>query len=122
MSRRCYRDRFRCAEPGCEEHVNYETSTREEQRRLWQRQQSHPYRCTRHSQPDELLSAQRPRIVHEIASKRQRTDSGVDIGVYRGNWGMLHGPGFKAFAKDFPEGTVLRVTAEIILPEQEAAP
>lgn len=31
----------------------------------------------------------------------------------------MHGPGFKAFAEDFPDGTVLRVTAEIILPSRE---
>jgi hypothetical protein len=29
----------------------------------------------------------------------------------------MSGPGFKAFASDFPEGTVVRVTAEVVLPK-----
>jgi hypothetical protein len=31
--------------------------------------------------------------------------------------GIISGPGFLAYADDFPEGTVIRVTAEIIEPE-----
>lgn len=30
--------------------------------------------------------------------------------------GFAHGPGFKAWAKDFPEGTILYVVAEVFLP------
>jgi hypothetical protein len=32
--------------------------------------------------------------------------------------GFSHGPGFKAFAEDFPAGTRLRITAEIIFPQE----
>jgi hypothetical protein len=33
--------------------------------------------------------------------------------------GLISGYGFKAFADDFPEGTQLKITAEIILPEDQ---
>jgi len=33
---------------------------------------------------------------------------------------FAHGPGFKAFADDFPPGTRLRVTVEIVPPEGPA--
>jgi hypothetical protein len=32
--------------------------------------------------------------------------------------GFIYGSGYKAFADDFPEGTILRITAEIILPNK----
>lgn len=31
--------------------------------------------------------------------------------------GFTFGPGFKAFATDFPEGTQLRITAEVVIPD-----
>jgi hypothetical protein len=34
----------------------------------------------------------------------------------RGASGFSYGPGFKAFAKDFPEGTQLIVTTRVITP------
>lgn len=34
--------------------------------------------------------------------------------------GFLSGPGFAAYGKDFPPGTVFRLRAEVILPEPEA--
>ncbi len=63
-----------------------------------------------------MLSIDHLKTVSEKASKRLFTDRGADIGLYWDSMGFVHGPGFRAFAKDFPEGTVIRVTAEIILP------
>ncbi len=42
----------------------------------------------------------------------------TSIGLYWGHSGFMFGPGFKAWAKDFPVGTRIRVTAEITLPGQ----
>jgi len=37
-------------------------------------------------------------------------------GRYFGNFGFVSGPGFKAYAKDFPPGARLIITARIELP------
>jgi hypothetical protein len=63
---------------------------------------------------DEVLTNERRKIIREMASEAKVEGSPK---LYWGNFGMAHGPGFKAFADDFPAGTVIRVTAEIILPE-----
>lgn len=114
MSRRPYLSRFVCGADGCMDFVNYEANTRADQARLYQAYGQGRYRCSRHSRPDEVLSAERPIIVHEQVSYEES---------YGRFWrhcrsGFTYGPGFRAFAKDFPPGTCLRITAEVILPER----
>ena len=80
------------------------------------------WRCSRHDRPNEVLSIQNQKIESitqpsqtgytEVGYERRR----VATGVYWGHTGFLYGPGFKAWAADFPVGTRLKVTAEIILP------
>src|ERR1044072_5050018 len=114
MSRRPSIVRFRCGHPGCEEFARYEADNRYHAIEMDKRYGNGKYRCVRHSQPDSVLSADNSKIVDELISLKE------PHGLYWGNetaWGgFAHGPGFKAFAEDFPAGTVLRVTAEIILP------
>lgn len=114
MSRRLYMSRFPCAHPGCPEVANYESHTRSEQAET-QRRYYGKWRCVRHSQPQEVLGPGNLLIVHEETSRQE------PHGRYWGHSGFQYGPGFKAFAKDFPAGTVLRVTAEIILPDGPTA-
>ncbi len=114
---RRYSGRFECVEPMCQEVAHYEYSTRRDQTEAYKRYHKTPWRCIRHSQPQEVLSLANPKRATEIVSKRHFTDSGADIGLYFNSFGFVHGPGFKVFAKDFPEGTKLIVTAEIVLPE-----
>lgn len=123
MARR-YHSRFECGHEGCREVGNYESHTRAEQTDLHKRHGNKQWRCVRHSQPDEVLGTKNPVVVAELVSGEIISKSGGSLGLY---WkrssvsdhgrGFVFGEGFKAFAKDFPEGTVLRVTAEIILPE-----
>ena len=113
-----YGGRFECGEPGCREIAHYEFRTRKEQSETYARYYKTPWKCVRHSQPNEVLSLSNRKVTVEIVSRRSFTDSGTDIGVYwSGGSGLLFGHGFKAFSKDFPEGTKLVVTAEIVLPE-----
>lgn len=64
------------------------------------------------------------RITHEVVAEEKflkpsryyPNDPPRSLGLFFGNQGFVYGPGFRAFAKDFPAGTVLRVTAEVILP------
>ena len=117
-----YYGRFECEHIGCSEVANYSYSTRAEQTESYKRHHKTPWRCVRHSQPHEVLSESNPVRISEIVSKRLFTESGADIGLYFGKFGFMSGLGFKVFAKDFPEGTKLRVTAEIIMPTEDRAP
>lgn len=110
-----YAVRAECGEPGCREVANYEADTRKDQRRLYEKYGNKQWRCVRHSRPDEMLGPENRRIVWESVSQ-EKFYEGSSIGLYWGSSGFLSGPGFRAFTKDFPEGTTLRVTAEIVLP------
>lgn len=107
--------RFQCGHPDCREVVQYEYANRTEAASLFQRYGQGRWLCVRHSQPDEVLSPTNLIRVGEQVSREE------PYGRYWGHSGFVFGPGFKAFAKDFPPGTKLRVTAEIILPEEAPA-
>lgn len=115
MSRRPYIARFECGHEGCKEYAHYECHTRAEQTDLFRKYANGKWLCTRHSNPETVLSPTNLKTVNEVQSKQHLYD-GKSIGLYWGNSGFSSGPGFRAWAKDFPEGTVLRVTAEIVLP------
>lgn len=76
------------------------------------------YRCTRHRNPDEVLSGEVPtRTRTLIASRSTRYNLPKNLfwfeeGTETGS-GFVYGPGFKAYADDFPEGTRLTITAQI---------
>lgn len=108
--RRVYSSRFQCGHPGCPELAFFESPTRADQANISKRYHPDKWRCTRHTSPDEVLSPDSLRRTAEIVS---RETAG---GRYFGSFGLVTGPGFKIFAKDFPVGTTLRVTAEAILP------
>ncbi|TCL70596.1 hypothetical protein [Rhizobium sp. BK251] len=119
MSRRPSIARFKCGHPGCEEYARYEADNRQHYIDLDRRYGNGQYRCVRHSQPDSVLSLDNIKIVDEMTVFEQ--PHGLYWGKESASSGFAHGPGFKAFATDFPPGTRLRVTAEVILPDGEKA-
>lgn len=104
-----YSIRVECQHPGCREVANYEASTRKEQSEIYQRHGRNWF-CMRHTRMDETLSPTNLKRTTEVVS-RQET-----YGRFFGHSGFVSGLGFKLFAEDFPAGTTLRVTAEIIPP------
>lgn len=110
MSR--YQVRVQCGHPGCAEYSFYAADTRKEQSAIFDRLGNGKFRCVRHARPDEVLSAANPKRVTDMASRQE------PYGRYWGNSDFVYGLGFKAFAGDFPAGTIIRVTAEIILPAE----
>lgn len=104
--------RATCGHDGCNEFARYEADNRRHYIDLSDRYGNGKWRCVRHSQPNEVLSADNLLIVNELRVLESRGT------LYWGKEtpfsGFSHGPGFKAFAEDFPEGTVLRITAEIV--------
>ena len=109
--------RFKCGHEGCTEIVRYDADNLRHAADLANRYGNGKWRCVRHSQPDEVLSNQ----VRVISSEMKviKEDHGLYWGKDTSFSSFAHGPGFKAFAEDFPPGTVLRVTAEIIIPEDK---
>jgi hypothetical protein len=59
----------------------------------------------------EVLAADNDATEKVLVSKR-----GAGGNMYWDRSGFVYGPGFKAFADDFPEGTQLVVTARIVMP------
>lgn len=110
MARHEYISRFQCSSPGCQECGRYASTTRAEQADDHKRYGNGKWKCARHGRPDDVLSMDNRRRVFEIASDQR------EHGTYWGHSGFVSGPGFMAWSKDFPAGTIIRVTAEIIPP------
>lgn len=102
--------RPKCGHDGCVEYGLYQASDRTDSARLERQLGNGKWRCSRHSQPDEVLSPNNTHRTYECVSRQEA------YGRFFGNAGFVFGPGFKLWAKDFPAGTTLRVTAEVILP------
>lgn len=127
MGRREYTIRLRCTHEGCTETSFTTATTRREETEIRSRYAKSPYLCVRHTKPDEVLSTENlERTLVVVAQKVEaRFVRGIDTpGEVRyldglfwdGRSGFNFGPGFKAYASDFPEGTRLVVTARIELP------
>jgi len=104
--RRGYDLRVTCAEDGCNEFRSYHYDTKKELNEAYIRHKGH--KCLRHSKPNEVLGLKNKLIISEQ----------ICTGNYwGGKFGFTYGNKYRAYAKDFPEGTILKITAEIILPE-----
>ena len=103
--------RFQCSHPGCREFAYYTFQYKDEGVRIYADNGNGKYKCTRHNHPDTVLGFDRRKIVAESTSTEN-----VPGHLFWGHSGFASGPGFCAWADDFPKGTVLRVTAEIVLP------
>lgn len=67
--------------------------------------------CIRHTNPEEILSIDNDSRSVTFVSKK------IGDRNYWNNLGALHGPGFKAWPNDFPEGTKITISAFIELPK-----
>ena len=112
MARRNYVVRAKCHYPGCTEVARYEASTRKEEAEIYQRY-ARDWLCVRHTRPDEVLSPTNALRSTELVCQQE------SYGRFFGGQGFISGPGFKIYAADFPAGTKLRVTAEVILPPED---
>lgn len=121
MARREYSFSPQCVHDGCSERAHYVFTTRRDQTQtMADVRKRGGWRCTRHSQPDAVLTVHNPD--RETVLVSYETDFGyggkthrffAPQGQEKGGSGFVHGPGFKVFAEDFPAGTRLIVTARI---------
>lgn len=82
------------------------------------RRNKHPWACLRHTQPDETMGTDNRLRVFEAVAQRSVRYPELDELFWGDGSGFVPGPGFRAWARDFPPGTRLRVTAEILLPDE----
>jgi hypothetical protein len=98
-----------CNERGFTEYDGAADRTKAEQWRL-------RWRCVRHSKDGEDVLTPDRRTLSTVLVNAEESyglfwrPEGADIG----GSGFTFGPGFKVFSKDWPAGTRLRVTAEIV--------
>lgn len=103
--------RFGCQEPGCVQAGLFDYRNQDEAAQLY-RTYDGRWRCLRHSHKESWLTPESvTRTVTLIAEQREygRFWGGI-------NNGFAHGPGFMAYADEFPAGSELTVTASIKLP------
>lgn len=116
VGRRPISEVVRCAADGCRETAYYEHSSQREaaESRKWRAK--HPYRCLRHTRPDEVLSEEAPERTSFVEVYEKPHGRFWRAEHETSGSGSASGPGFRAFAKDFPPGTRLVVTARIEMP------
>jgi hypothetical protein len=107
MSREC-KIRKTCAHVGCVDFQIYIYATQREARESNSR--GHPWYCSRHTNPESILSVANP--IRETVMASVATE-GCGGHLFWDHFGFASGPGFKVWADDFPEGTKLIVTARI---------
>lgn len=114
-----------CAQEGCQERSHFSYPTLREQREGHAfRKDLPPWKCSRHNRPEQVLTPEnreRTQVcVAEfgkgkyIEDKLFWTGDGADGTLTSG---FTFGPGFKAYAEDFPPGTRLVITARIEIPD-----
>jgi hypothetical protein len=117
-----------CAHSGCPERSFIEYTARRDLDGV-----SPTWKCSRHAKPNEVLSADNPETtavwtLHpSYIDGYLRSDPPKLVGYFwgpegaeKGHSGGAVGPGFIAYAKDFPPGTRLVVTARVELPAEGA--
>lgn len=114
MARREYKLQKRCAHEGCTEIGRWTYETARDLASSYENRNA--YRCVRHSDPGSVLSAENKITEAVMTCVFSERAQGL---FWNGKSGLHTGPGFKAWASDFPEGTRLIVTARIEMPLQK---
>lgn len=116
MAKRTYSSRGLCAEPGCSEWFHYEYDLKRDKVDADKRRQQRPWKCVRHTDKNSVLSPTNTKIVTEMVSGKSKRYPELDS-LFFGESGFVFGRGWKAYAKDFPLGTKIIETVEVILPD-----
>jgi hypothetical protein len=115
-----YRQVIKCADPDCPEKVTYYHETRADEAKSVKDQRERPWKCSRHFWPERVLGSDRE-VIASVMTVTRRPDARTWESplIWTGpGWPFLSdkvsGPGFQAFAGDWPEGTRLEITARIL--------
>lgn len=110
----------RFKEDGCKESSHYEYDNKKDYQDAILRHKN--YKCLRHSDngKNRLMSIDSTKKEKILINTKSETNNYLFWANEDGKLdsGYQHGPGFRLWSKDFPEGTILKVTAEVILPNE----
>lgn len=107
---------LKCNHEGCSEFAHYNYNTKKEYAEGFKRHNKN-YKCVRHSAPNEVLnSTDNLKTEKILINGKSKKHPNLDGLFWDSGSSFSFGNGWKAFANDFPEGTKIKVTAEIILP------
>jgi hypothetical protein len=117
-----YRQTVYCAGQPCPEKIIYHHLTRADEAASVKDQARRPWKCVRHARPAEVLSPEHQAITSVMAvilrPGAARWESPLIWAApgwhFRSD--SVSGPGFMAFASDWPEGTRIEITARILPP------
>lgn len=118
MAKREWPLRFVCAHAGCSESATFRYETRRDMMSSFELKHysGGNWRCARHSDLGRVLAPDNRETRFEVISEQR------EHGRFFGNFGIVSGPGFLAYATDLPAGTKLIVTARIELPPAPERP
>lgn len=129
MAKREYIHRTTCSFPGCQETRSISFPTRKEYNEAMQKPYYQSYTCGYHSKYDENVSVEQTQRRVEITYVCKRvwmSTSYVKFWCADGDQNMkereIKQNGLKAYAKDFPEGTVLKTITVIEISVPKNAP
>jgi hypothetical protein len=126
MSRKKIYIRKACAHAGCDKGANWTFDSRTAYLKSFEFQRyekdREPYLCAKHSKGNGVLSPSN--LFSEWISEPSKPMEKHPENPYRsfGSRGIIFGEGFCAEGCDFPIGTRIKVTAEVLLPQQEPTP
>ena len=116
--KRTYDIKKYCYHHDCKEWTVYTYNTKKEYDKACKRHHNKDWFCLRHSSPNEILSSTNNKTCEILICKQldhgkywQRIENS---GTEKCQSGFQSGNGYKAWADDFPEGTILKITAEIL--------
>lgn len=109
---------LKCTAPGCSDYGHWQFDSRAEYDRHVQ--STRTWTCCRHSKGAGVLSMDRLKV--EWISEPSKPLPNHPNDPYRsfGSSGVILGTGYYAEGRDFPTGTRIKITAEVILPEEQA--
>jgi hypothetical protein len=106
----------KCTDNNCKEQQRFSYSTRAEEKQGIERNKT--WTCIRHQNPEQLITPNNTKtsVLIKCIKKNDHNywQNEKHFGTDNCSSGFQHGNGYKVFAKDFPVGTVIRVTAEVI--------
>lgn len=107
--------RFTCIEDGCSEISIFECENQRERKEICEHNQG-KWKCLKHSDPGEWLSVDNMKTEEILVAGKSKKFPGLEGLFWSEGSGFVYGSGYRAQADEFPEGTKLIVTAEIVLP------
>lgn len=116
--KRTYTRQLKCSTEGCGECGHWTFDTQKEMASHYDRVKT--YACLRHRTPEEVLGLNNLHTETTIKCKQLGYGRFWQVPQQEGTdkciSGFQHGNGYMAYAEDFPEGTIIKITTEVILP------